>query len=103
MNAPGAAADAEATLTPPPGSAYRVPGNAARWAPLGAWAALGLAFAYVLASNPTDREPDMLGGCGWYTLFHTNGPTCGGTRMVWYLLHGDLVNAARMHLMALVG
>ncbi len=36
-------------------------------------------------------------------MFGTNGPTCGGTRMVWYLLHGDVVNAARMHLVALIG
>jgi hypothetical protein len=28
---------------------------------------------------------------------------CGGTRMFWYLLHGDLVQAARHHLVALVG
>lgn len=30
-----------------------------------------------------------------------NGPTCGGTRLVWYLLHGDLVQTARHHLVAL--
>ena len=64
---------------------------------------LGAASAYVLAGNPADGKPDLLGGCGWYTLFGTNGPTCGGTRMVWYLLHGDIVNAARMHLAALIG
>jgi len=36
-------------------------------------------------------------------MFGTNGPTCGGTRMVWYLLHGDVLNAARMNLPALIG
>ncbi len=75
----------------------------ARWSPLLVWAMLGVAFGYVLAFNPTDRRPDLLGGCGWYAMFHSNGPFCGGTRMVWYLLHGDLVGAARSHLLALVG
>jgi hypothetical protein len=67
------------------------------------WAVLAAAAAYMLANDPTDRDPDPLGGCGWYAVFGTNGPTCGGTRMVWYLLHGDLVNAARSHLVALAG
>jgi hypothetical protein len=70
---------------------------------LAVWVALAGAAAYVVANNPTDREPDLLGGCGWYAAFGTNGPTCGGTRMFWYLLHGDLVNAARSHLVALIG
>lgn len=74
-----------------------------RFAPLSIWAALAGAFAFVLSTNPADRKPDLLGGCGWYTMFRANGPTCGGTRMVWYLLHGDLVNAARMHLVAFIG
>jgi hypothetical protein len=64
---------------------------------------LATAVGYVLANNPADRNPDLLGGCGWYAAFGTNGPTCGGTRMVWYLLHGDVVNAARMHLVAFIG
>ncbi|HEX5995316.1 MAG TPA: DUF2752 domain-containing protein [Jiangellales bacterium] len=74
-----------------------------RAAPLAMWAALAAAAGYVLANNPTDRDLDPLGGCGWYAAFGTNGPTCGGTRMVWYLLHGDIVNAARSHLVALAG
>src|SRR5437899_1536283 len=77
--------------------------TAGRLAPLPAWAALAGAFTYILANDPTDTRPDLLGGCGWYAMFHTNGPTCGGTRMVWYLLHGDLVGAARSHLIALIG
>jgi Protein of unknown function (DUF2752) len=81
---------------------YRPPGMA-RLTPLAVWAMLGAAVAYVLANNPTDRSPDALGGCGWYAVFGTNGPTCGGTRMVWYLVHGDVVNAARSHLLALIG
>lgn len=79
------------------------PRGLARFSPLAVWAALAGAFGYILATNPADTRPDALGGCGWYALFGTNGPTCGGTRMVWYLLHADLVNAARMHLVALLG
>jgi hypothetical protein len=67
------------------------------------WGILAGAVGYVLANNPTDRNPDPLGGCGWSAVFGTNGPTCGGTRMVWYLLHADVINAARMHLVALLG
>ena len=94
-----------AAATAPPGGGgpvYR-PAGAARLASLPVWGALAAAVGYVLATNPADRKPDLLGGCGWYAMFGTNGPTCGGTRMVWYLLHGDVVNAARMHLVALIG
>ena len=75
----------------------------ARFSPLVVLAVLGAAFGYVLAFNPTDTTPDLTGGCGWYAMFGTNGPFCGGTRMVWYLLHGDVVGAARSHLLALIG
>lgn len=74
-----------------------------RFSPLLVWGVLAGAAGYVLTNNPADRRPDLLGGCSWYAMFGTNGPTCGGTRMVWFLLHGELINAARMHLVALVG
>ena len=67
------------------------------------WATLAVAIGYTLAFDPTDRATDPTGPCTWHTLFGINGPTCGGTRMLWYLLHGDLVQAARHHLLALVG
>jgi hypothetical protein len=73
-----------------------------RWAVAGVWAAVVAALGYVLAFDPTDRVADPTGPCLWHALFGINGPTCGGTRMVWYLLHGDLVQAARHHLVALV-
>src|SRR5690349_8226285 len=85
----------------PPGA--RRPIGWVRFWPLLVWGMLAGAFGYVLATNPADRNPDALGGCGWYGMFGTNGPTCGGTRMVWYLLHGDVLDAARMHLVALIG
>lgn len=67
------------------------------------WAGLAGAVAYILLFNPTDRIADPTGPCTWHMFTGINGPTCGGTRMVWYLLHGDLVEAARHHLVALVG
>lgn len=59
-------------------------------------------FGYVLAYDPTDRVADPTGPCLWHTLFGIDGPTCGITRMTWYLLHADLLNAARMHAAALL-
>ncbi len=67
------------------------------------WAILAAAVAYILAFNPADRVADPTGPCWWHLLTGTIGPVCGGTRMVWYVLHGDLVQAARHHLVALVG
>jgi Protein of unknown function (DUF2752) len=74
-----------------------------RLGPAGVWLTLGAATAWVLAFNPTDRTPDPTGPCLWHMLTGINGPTCGGTRMFWYLLHGNLVQAARHHLAALIG
>lgn len=71
-------------------------------APWGAWVTLAAAIGYVLAYNPTDHTPDPTGPCLWHAIFGIDGPGCGGTRMVWYLLHGDLVQAARHHLAALI-
>jgi len=67
------------------------------------WATLAAATGYVLAFNPADRIADPTGPCTWHALTGINGPTCGGTRMYWYLLHGNLVEAARNHLVALIG
>ncbi|MFF4894427.1 DUF2752 domain-containing protein [Micromonospora chersina] len=64
--------------------------------------AIGAAAAFVLRFNPTDRVADPTGPCLWHALTGINGPSCGGTRMFYYLLHGDLVDAARHHLAALV-
>ena len=73
-----------------------------RLAVAGVWATLAVAAGYVLAFNPTDRVADPSGPCLWHALLGINGPTCGGTRMFWYLLHGDVVRAARHHLVALI-
>ena len=77
-----------------------------RWSPrlstLAVLATVGAAAGFVLRFNPTDRVADPTGPCLWHGLTGINGPTCGGTRMFYYLLHGDLVEAARHHLAALV-
>jgi hypothetical protein len=74
-----------------------------RTAPVAVWAGLAAATAWVLTFNPTDRVADPTGPCLWHMLFGIDGPTCGGTRMFYYLIHGDLIQAARMHLAALLG
>jgi len=73
-----------------------------RYTPLWLLPLPALWFTYVLAFNPTDQIMDPTGPCPWHMLFGIDGPTCGITRMTWYLLHGDLINAARMHLAALL-
>ncbi|ROT33472.1 DUF2752 domain-containing protein [Micromonospora sp. HM5-17] len=74
-----------------------------RLASLSVWAVLAGAIAFVLRFNPTDRVADPTGPCAWHAAFGIDGPGCGGTRMVWYALHGDLLQAAQHHLPALVG
>lgn len=91
--------------TVPPGTPADPPIAPSRTALLGPLAVAGLfaaAVAWVLTHNPTDTVPDPGGGCVWTALTGTDGPTCGGTRMFWYLLHGDLAQAARHHLPALL-
>lgn len=88
-----------AMVTGPP----RTPPTAARWGSLGVLGLVGAAAAFVVRFNPTDRLADPTGPCLWHAATGINGPTCGGTRMFYYLLHGDVVQAARHHLVALIG
>jgi len=60
------------------------------------------AAAFVFRFNPADRTPDPTGPCLWHMVTGVNGPTCGGTRMFYYLVQGNLVEAARHHLPALL-
>ncbi|MGW9193620.1 DUF2752 domain-containing protein [Micromonospora chersina] len=76
--------------------------TAQRAATLALAGVIGAAAAFVLRFNPTDRVADPTGPCLWHALTGINGPGCGGTRMFYHLLHGDLVDAARHHLAALV-
>jgi hypothetical protein len=90
-----------------------VPGRIGRWArsagtrpgwlaPLAVLACLGAAFSYVLANDPTDDRRDPIGPCVFKAVTGYDCPGCGGTRMVWYLLHGNIGQAARHHLVAFV-
>ncbi len=78
------------------------PAGWVRYTPLWLLAVPAAWFGYVLAYDPTDRVGDPTGPCTWHMLFGIDGPSCGITRMTWYLLHGDLLDAARMHLAALL-
>jgi hypothetical protein len=94
---------AQARLGPPAERVASAPHR--RWArvgPAGVIALVAAAAAWVLRFNPTDQIMDPTGRCLWHTLTGINGPTCGGTRMFWYLLHADVVQAARHHLAALL-
>ncbi|WP_279580524.1 DUF2752 domain-containing protein [Fodinicola feengrottensis] len=55
-------------------------------------------LVWVLRFNPTDNVADPTGPCPWHALTGINGPGCGGTRAFYYLVHGDLIDAARNHL-----
>ncbi|GAB3235602.1 DUF2752 domain-containing protein [Glycomyces halotolerans] len=74
-----------------------------RLGPAAVWAGLAAATAYVLAFDPTDTQSDLSGPCAFHLVFGINGPFCGGTRMWWYLAHGDLVHAFQHHPIALIG
>ena|GEM_PF-1020948 len=74
-----------------------------RWlAPLAILGCMAAAATWVLSNNPVDDRADPLGPCVFKAFTGLDCPGCGGTRMVWYLLHGDLLQAARFHLMALI-
>jgi hypothetical protein len=76
--------------------------NRPRWlAPLAIFGCMVAASAGVLADHPAGDNP-VLGPCAFRELTGYDCPGCGGTRMVWYLLHGNVGEAARYHLMALL-
>ena len=64
---------------------------------LGCFAGVSALF---LANDPTDGKPDPFGGCLVKALTGFDCPGCGGTRAFWYLMHGNLPEAARHHLFA---
>ncbi|MGC5017785.1 DUF2752 domain-containing protein [Micromonospora sp. DT47] len=69
-----------------------------RWAaPLAAVGCVGLGMAYALVSNPTTSDPDAAPSCLLKLTTGLDCPGCGGTRALWYVLHGDLPAAARHH------
>jgi hypothetical protein len=77
-------------------AAARSPG----WA---APAAIATCFAgavgYVLVTDPTATDPYSAPTCLLKLTTGFDCPGCGGTRAFWYLLHGNLPQAARNHAM----
>ncbi|GAA1812358.1 DUF2752 domain-containing protein [Planosporangium flavigriseum] len=75
-------------------TAERTPG----WA---APAAIATCFAgavgYVLVADPTTSDPYSPPTCLLKLTTGFDCPGCGGTRAFWYLLHGNLPQAARNH------
>ncbi|WP_345152817.1 DUF2752 domain-containing protein [Micromonospora maritima] len=76
----------------------RLHARAPRWAvPLAALGCVGLGMAYALISDPTQSDPDARPTCLLKLTTGLDCPGCGGTRALWYVLHGDLPAAARHH------
>ncbi|MFG2054986.1 DUF2752 domain-containing protein [Micromonospora sp. NPDC048930] len=76
----------------------RMHARAPRWAvPLAALGCVGLGMAYALLSDPTHSDPDARPTCLLKLTTGLDCPGCGGTRALWYVLHGDLPAAARHH------
>jgi hypothetical protein len=100
------AAGQTAWVPPPPSRIDRVAHilwTKPSWlAPLAVLGCIGEASTYVLQNNPTDTQLDPLGPCAFKALTGFDCPGCGGTRMVWYLLHGNVYEAARHHIIALL-
>jgi len=107
---PGAAAIATPAApprqpgTPPPPPSRALTGwrRPRLLAPLAALSPFAAAAWFVVRFNPTDRTVDPTGPCLWHAATGINGPSCGGTRMFYYLIHGNLIEAARHHLPALL-
>ncbi|WP_258397718.1 DUF2752 domain-containing protein [Micromonospora noduli] len=69
-----------------------------RWAvPLAAVGCVAVGMSYALLSNPTYADPDAAPTCLLKLTTGLDCPGCGGTRALWYVLHGDLPAAARHH------
>jgi hypothetical protein len=72
-----------------------------RWvAPFAVLSCFAGAASYVLVTNPTDTGAADLPGCLVKMTTGLDCPGCGGTRAFYYLLRGNLPEAARYHAMA---
>ncbi|PYC66449.1 hypothetical protein C7C45_25005 [Micromonospora arborensis] len=69
-----------------------------RWTvPLAAVGCVAAGMGYALISDPADASPDATPTCLLKLTTGLDCPGCGGTRALWYVLHGDLPAAARHH------
>jgi hypothetical protein len=72
-----------------------------RWsAPVVVAACFAGAASYVWISNPTDSGAGDIPTCIVKLTTGLDCPGCGGTRAFYYLMHGNIPEAARHHVMA---
>ncbi|MBT8224360.1 MAG: DUF2752 domain-containing protein [Dactylosporangium sp.] len=78
--------------------ATRIVERTPRWvAPLFGTGTIGAAASYTLLVQPTTLFASTHSTCIMRILTGFDCPGCGGTRSAWYLLHGDIAEAARHH------
>jgi hypothetical protein len=71
-----------------------------RWAaPVAALGCMAAAVGYTMLVDPTKSGPDAAPTCLLKLTTGLDCPGCGGTRAMWYVLHGDLPAAARHHIL----
>ncbi|MFD1324644.1 DUF2752 domain-containing protein [Micromonospora sonneratiae] len=71
-----------------------------RWAaPVAALACMGVGVGYTLLTDPTHSTADAIPTCLLKMTTGLDCPGCGGTRAMWFLLHGDVGAAARHHIL----
>src|SRR4051812_18854033 len=71
-----------------------------RWAaPVAALGCMAAAVGYTMLVDPTKSGPDAAPTCLLKLTTGLDCPGCGGTRAMWYVLHGDLPAAARHHVL----
>ncbi len=93
-----------AYVLPEPGRFTRFVLRLAEWSPVWAGPAaiavcFGGAVGYVLVTDPTNSDAFSVPTCLVKLTTGFDCPGCGGTRAFWYLLHGNLPQAARNHAM----
>jgi hypothetical protein len=80
---------------------YRVSTRSPRWAgPLAILLCFAGGVSYTLAVHADGYDAFTSPTCIVKLTTGFDCPGCGGTRALWFLLHGDLPAAARSHLMA---
>ncbi|GAB7050724.1 DUF2752 domain-containing protein [Catenuloplanes indicus] len=76
----------------------RVHARTPRWlAPLAVFGCVSAAAGYVLWADPAAADANATPTCIVKYLTGFDCPGCGGTRAVWFMMHGDIANAARHH------
>lgn len=69
-------------------------------APAALLACFAMSVMYVEKFDPTTGQVGPTGGCVFKALTGLDCPGCGGTRAFFYLIHGNVPEAARNHLLA---